>query len=653
MSLDHAASPARPPRPARAPALLILPLALALAGCASCAGGPEPRRERQERLEREARELVQREASAELVRFASADELREYARRLGQAQRLRRMAAAENATAGSAPPPSVSPAAAEAAEAPGGESITNNQVAGVDEGGIVKVHGEHLVVLRRGRLFTVRVGDERLTPVARIDAYPAGAAGGWYDEMLVHGDTVIVVGYNYQEGGTELGRFAIDREGRLRHLGTHYLRSNDYYSSRNYASRLLGDRLVFYMPYYLLGAGEAGYTLPAVRTRGAGDWSEVIRASEIYRPIQPSSWPALHTVVTCDLSQPTFACTAQGIIGPAGRSFFVSGAAVYVWVGGEGGGEPSADRAAMPGAVVYRLPFDGSAPGAVRVAGMPTDQLSFEERDGHLDVLVRAEALGDWMWAPEVSSGDIALVRLPLAMFSDGLTSAPASAYVSLPRLSGDAWAFQNRFANGHVLYGAGGGWQQANRATVGQVIVHAVDRGATTAIGLPHVVDRIEVMGNDAVVVGAGGGELHFSAIGLEATPSVVGHYAQPGASQGETRTHGFFYRPESEREGMLGLPIRGGADAGWHQLVEGSAGVLFLRVTDRRFTPLGQLASGTAQVDDQCQASCVDWYGNARPIFLRGRMFALLGYELVEGRLDAGTIQEVGRTNFFRDMR
>ena len=34
----------------------------------------------------------------------------------------------------------------------------------------------------------------------------------------------------------------------------------------------------------------------------------------------------------------------------------------------------------------------------------------------------------------------------------------------------------------------------------------------------------------------------------------------------------------------------------------------------------------------DDGCQASCVDWYGNARPIFLPERMLALMGYELVE---------------------
>jgi len=42
------------------------------------------------------------------------------------------------------------------------------------------------------------------------------------------------------------------------------------------------------------------------------------------------------------------------------------------------------------------------------------------------------------------------------------------------------------------------------------------------------------------------------------------------------------------------------------------------------------------------------VDWYGNARPIFLRGRTFALLGYELVEGREDDGRIRELRRVSF-----
>jgi len=51
---------------------------------------------------------------------------------------------------------------------------------------------------------------------------------------------------------------------------------------------------------------------------------------------------------------------------------------------------------------------------------------------------------------------------------------------------------------------------------------------------------------------------------------------------------------------------------------------------------------------VNDACRASCVDWYGNARPLFLRGRLFALLGYEIVEGRIDSGRIKEMRRVNY-----
>src|SRR5690606_15128315 len=59
-----------------------------------------------------------------------------------------------------APPPPPGAAAASApafttSSAPANPSITNVQVAGVDEGVIVKVAGEHLIVLRRGRLFSV------------------------------------------------------------------------------------------------------------------------------------------------------------------------------------------------------------------------------------------------------------------------------------------------------------------------------------------------------------------------------------------------------------------------------------------------------------------------------------------------------------------
>jgi hypothetical protein len=44
-------------------------------------------------------------------------------------------------------------------------------------------------------------------------------------------------------------------------------------------------------------------------------------------------------------------------------------------------------------------------------------------------------------------------------------------------------------------------------------------------------------------------------------------------------------------------------------------------------------------------CAVSCVDWYGNSRAIFTGGRIFALMGTELVEGRLSSGRIGELGR--------
>ena len=78
-----------------------------------------------------------------------------------------------------AAPSLASPAAA--------EGITNNQEAGVDEGGIVKNYRDMLVILRRGRLFTVSLAGGGMRPIDSIDAFPPGVSGrgDWYDEMLV------------------------------------------------------------------------------------------------------------------------------------------------------------------------------------------------------------------------------------------------------------------------------------------------------------------------------------------------------------------------------------------------------------------------------------------------------------------------------------
>lgn len=543
------------------------------------------------------------------------------------------------------------------------ESVTNNQTAGVDEGGIVKVHGDHLVILRRGRLFTVAVGSGNLQPVSVADAYGPGASpgGAWYDEMLINGDTIVVIGYSYQRGGTEIGLFDISRDGRLAHRGTYHMRSNDYYSSRNYASRLIGNKLVFYTPLYINTYGDPFGSFPAVRRWREGaapnDFRRIAPATRIYRtdePLDANNGVVLHSVTTCDLSKREMSCNASAVLGPAGRVFYVSQSSVYVWTSAYQyrNGQSQAQSG------VFRIPLDGAAPSALKVAGSPVDQFSFlESEDGVLNVLVRSNGRGDGMWSAEQQQpGDMALLRAPLSRFGDGTDTAPASAYQVLPRPGNGA--LQNRFIGPYLLYGAGNSWGRA-REKENQIYAVRWAEGTSgrtagaQALPLTHSVDRIEALGNHAVVVGTSGPNLYFSSLRLDGYASTAYRYTRENAAQGETRSHGFFYKPENENNGTVGLPIVGPGRPGHRQLREGSAAVLYLRNESLRLDELGALEARGGQVNDRCVASCVDWYGNARPLFLKNRVFALMGYELVEGQVGGGQISEVRRVSFAPGMQ
>jgi hypothetical protein len=546
------------------------------------------------------------------------------------------------------PPPMAAPPPPPAATSPAGaaESVTNVQHAGVDEGGIVKVHGDHLVILRRGRLFTVRIGGDALQPVSAVDAFgpEMEPQGAWYDEILVSGSHVVVIGYSYGRGGTELGVFRISPDGRLTHRGTYHLRSGDYYSSRNYASRLVGDRLVFYAPLPVnVRNPAAGF--PALRRWGPDStgFRATVEPTRVYRPAGsvPVHGLMLHTVTSCDLADDDLRCRSTALYGPPGRVFYVSPGAVYVWA------VQYARRGDGPPSMLYRLPLDGGTPTGLRVTGTPVDQFSFlESGDGHLNVLTRTDGWGESMMGSEFTAGRLALVRVPLSALGNGSGSAPAEAYRALP--GPGAGVMQNRFVGDWLIYGGGVGWGRPTE--YGLVTAYAVPwaGGEPAGVPLPHGVDRIEAMGSGAVLIGTDGRDLHFSGLRLDDGARLAHRYTRPGASQGETRSHGFFYRADGDDEGVLGLPLRAAESPGREHLQAGSASILFLRNLAFRLDELGELASGPPAGDDACMASCVDWYGNARPLFLRGRILALMGYELVEGREAGGRIRERRRVSF-----
>ncbi len=603
-----------------------------------------------------------------LTAFASERELADLFRRWAEEARLRRESERQIASgqgllsqnAPAAPAPASAPvAAAKAAEALA-DSITNVQHAGVDEGGIVKLHGEHLVVLRRGRLFTVRIGGGALEPVATADAFgpDVDPRGAWYDEMLIAGNTVAVIGYSYARGGTEIGLFEISPAGRLAHKGTYHLRSNDYYSSRNYASRLIGTKLVFYSPLYLnVRGGDPLEGFPAMRRWRPGatpaDFKRIAPATRIYRtdePLDPHAGVALHTVTVCETARPELECESTAVMGPPGRVFYVSPSSVFVWTatwrrggGGAGAGAPA------PGSSVFRIPLDGGAPSALKTAGAPIDQLSFlEGEDGVLNVLVRSNGRGEGMWRAETNAGDLALLRVPLASFADGRDAAPPEAYRPLPKPAGHA--LQNRYVGSYLLYGAGTGWRAPQETRQSHVFAVRYADGEVYGMPLVHAVDRIEALGANAVAVGSDGRDLHFTSLRLARFPVAVDRYTRANAAQGETRTHGFFYQPDGGEDGLLGLPIVGGDEPAGRQLRKTSAALLYLRNRGLSFSELGLLAArpDAAAQNDGCRASCVDWYGNSRPLFVAKRVFALMGYEIVEGAATEQRIVETRRVSF-----
>lgn len=554
-------------------------------------------------------------------------------------------------------------------------SITNNQQAGVDEGDVVKLRDKTLIVLRRGRLFTLSIEDDGIRPVDSVDAFPPGVnpEGDWYDEMLVFGDRVVVIGFSYARGGTEVNRFQLDAAGRLSFEDSHHLSSDDYFSSRNYASRLVGSQLVLYAPVYVRGAGDLESVLPTIQTWSGddrpSDVRQLIRPEDIYvapgvREGGHAAIEAVHSVIRCDLDAPELTCQASAVLGRESRAVYVAPTAVYLWLSRSRWAilDREQTQADMPLSSLYRFPLNGDAPTAIKTRGAPIDQFSFRENEAAdaLDVMVVSGNSGDAMWGPEVAGGGVALLHLPLTAFTDGSTAAPDAAYRLLPPLPDGSYGNQNRFVGDYLLYSGtelrtdSGDGDWAFEDAIGILNVVSLDGGPTRTFVTDGSIGRIEQMGLDALVV-SGEASVTFTTVALGEETWIGDRYVMAAAEEAETRSHAFFFRPDPDSadgsNGVLGLPVmrEAYAEDDEIELFESAADMAFLKRETGRLRPLGTLDSRADWTqDDGCRVSCVDWYGNARPIFAGDRIFALLGYEVVEGRESRGRIREISRVSF-----
>jgi hypothetical protein len=229
-----------------------------------------------------------------------------------------------------------------------------------------------------------------MRPVDFINAFPPGITGGgdWYDEMLISGDRVIVIGYSYARGGTEVNRFRLSTDGHLRFEDAYHFRSNDYYSSRNYASRLIGNRLVYYTPLYLnWGGGDPWDSFPAGQPLATGQQAGVPphrpRTRRLHRSVaaQRRGGRARHAAQRDGLRPHRAGDGLQGDRRAGARPAALSTSARPPSICGSampatGAPENAAGRRA--GSIACRS-TGSKSPQAIGAAGQPTDQFSFRE----------------------------------------------------------------------------------------------------------------------------------------------------------------------------------------------------------------------------------------------------------------------------------
>lgn len=531
------------------------------------------------------------------------------------------------------------------------EDITNTQEEDVDEGGIVKNVGDYLVVLRRGGLFAVDIsedGEQVQTDGIRVAPKEELTGGVWYDEMLVRGNMIYVIGYRYGAnvvsddeessiphwifGATEVSTFALGDDGTLTRGESEFFESNDYFSGTNYASRLVDDELIFYMPYYafiedpdnpmpvfpqFLEHKEDNQFTPA---------GPIFGPTDIIQPIESPNRITFHTVIQCELPEDlTIDCSARSLMAEPSREFYVSGDHVYLW---------NHDH-------VFALAQQDDLAAAHTVDGRPANQFSFAEVDDVLHVEVsRAMDPEEAGMDEDTPSWELPRIRemlsLPLSDFNAEGKQSLENKRALITDDSEGFWWVENRHIDGWYLVGDGE-----------TLYAHHIASETTQEFDLEDEnITRIEMAaGLGGLVVSSSWEDderkMRLRTVLLDGEAELVDAAEYEGVGEGEHRSHAFFFRPD-EDGGLFGLPVVGdGYGTGWWGF--GASNIAFFRADASGDIELRGAVSSTEDADGECISSCADWYGNTRPIFIGDRVFALMGSEFVQVDIDKD-VEEVG---------
>ena len=207
----------------------------------------------------------------------------------------------------------------------------------------------------------------------------------------------------------------------------------------------------------------------------------------------------------------------------------------------------------------------------------------------------------------------------------------------------------QNRFVGRHAVtarYGDSGDQQE--------LMSFDTSNAVKRLLSLAGIVSRIDVLGDQEAFISIrrNDGSLEIADLRIDLPELKLTSLKMGRAAEGESRSHGFFQKPQEDGGHLVGLPVltlKADQSAWWGQ---GLSNVAFIQVAgDDSIKLIGTVQSGKdASV---CQTSCIDWCGNTRPIFLKNRFFALMGHEIAEVKIADGSLTPTNRVQMFGQFR
>lgn len=552
-------------------------------------------------------------------------------------------------------------------------SITNNQVQGVDEGDIIKRYGDYLFVLRKGSIYSIRLGDDVSSTLVKVSERKVEENNSWlredtwFDEMLIDKNVLLVTGFNYDHDYTVLSRFDISTNGVLTYKDTHVMVSEDYYSGSNYGTRLFKGNLISYIPFNIELSKHYLGSFPKIARINKStnhkpaklNWKSLINEEDIYKPSSVLDDPYIHVFINCPLSSDVISCKGVGLTGSGYSEYYITGEYIYLWLNGWKGeiasdpafdlfstiiyprsteswyddyaGEYKDSLHRYVNSKIYRISLDDFKVLSFSTKLVPFDQFSFSEIDGDLYMFgLETEAHGS-------------LIKIMEEDFQDDFSQNPKI----IAQVSGLTDLTNNRFLKDGFIYGEMSEWGKVKNT---QSNIIDLGTGQVITLELSHSADRFESLGGKALVVG----ETRNNNLGLsvipEEDPLSFKQLFLEDRLEGETRSHAFNATRLNDYT-VFGLTtqLKSKAEDHYNYYVwddDVPSDLTFFNYQEVLNTS-GTLVSKENNYNDDCDVSCEDWYGNTRPFFIEDRIFGLSGDELIEARLQGSQIIEERRIN------